>query len=80
MGASMDRPLTYQIQVEGRLDESWAECFGGMKITFERGDGGPITTLTGSVIDQSALHGILAKLGYLNLTLISVARIERDAK
>ena len=77
----MDRPLTYQIQVQGKLDDSWSGWFGGMTVRLESGgDGGPITTLTGRVADQSALHGILAKIGYLNLTLVSVSRIERDSE
>jgi hypothetical protein len=78
---SADRPVTYQIRMQGRLDKSWSDWFNGMTITFERGsDGSPITTLTGAVVDQSALLGILVKLGYLNLTLISVNRIDMNSE
>ena len=67
-----DQLATYQIKLQGQLDEKWSDWFNGMTITSERG----ITTLTGAVVDQSALHGILAKIRNLNLTLISVTPIE----
>ena len=71
---SEDGPESYQIKVQGRLDEGWSDWFSGMTVTFECGSA-PITTLTGAVADQSALRGILTKLWDLNLRLISVARI-----
>ena len=76
---SMDKPVTYQIKMEGKLDEGWSDWFSGMTVTFEGGSA-PITTLTGAVADQSALRGILAKIWDLNLTLISVNRSEIDFK
>ena len=70
----------YQIKVQGELDESWSDWFGGMAIACEHThDGPPITTLTGTITDQPALLGILVKIGNLNLALISVARLEADA-
>ena len=67
----------YQIKLQGRLDASWSDWFGGMTLTFEHGDdGSPVTTLTGAVVDQAALHGLLARISDLNLTLISVTRVE----
>jgi hypothetical protein len=72
----LDQPAAYQIKVGGRLDESWSEWFNGMAIKFESGsDGASITTLTGPVLDQAALRGILCKIWDLNLVLISVTRI-----
>ena len=71
-----DGPMTYQIQVQGRLDEGWSDWFSGMTVMFESG----VTTLTGAVADQSALRGILTKIWDLNLTLISITRIETNAK
>ena len=63
--------------MQGRLDASWSDWFDGMTLTFEkRGDDSPVTTLTGAVMDQAALHGLLSKISDLNLTLISVTRIE----
>jgi hypothetical protein len=61
----------YQIRVQGRLDESWSDWFEGMTIVPESA----ITTLTGPVADQAALHGILDKIWNLNLALISVTRM-----
>jgi hypothetical protein len=72
-----DRPVTYQIRVEGRLDDQWSEWFGGMTISCQaEGDDPPVTTLTGAVADQGALLGILIKVASMNLTLISVTRLE----
>ena len=69
-----DQSEAYQIKIRGRLDESWSEWFDGMTITFEGG----ITTLTGLMVDQPALHGILVKIRDLNLRLISVTKIESE--
>jgi hypothetical protein len=67
---------TYQIRVQGRLGEHWSEWFGGMAIELVDDDAAsPITTLTG-IVDQSALHGILARIRDLNLRLLSVVRLD----
>jgi len=74
---AVETQKVYQIRVQGRLDASWSDWFNGMTLVIEiRDDGSPITTLTGAVVDQAALHGMLAKISDLNLTLISVAQIE----
>jgi hypothetical protein len=66
----------YQITVLDTLDEGWSEWFSGMSITVApSSDGSPKTTLLGT-IDQSALHGMLAKIRDLNLILVSVSRLE----
>jgi hypothetical protein len=66
----------YLIRVQGTLNGGWAEWFGGVEmVPEEAGDGSPITRLTG-IFDHSALHGVLARLRDLNLTLISVTRLE----
>ena len=73
------KPQVYQIKMQGKLDESWSAWFDGLTITFESGsDGSPITILTGPVVDQAALRGILFKIWDLNLALISVTPIETD--
>ncbi len=59
----------YEIRIEGILDPDWADWFEGMVI---RAEGESRTVIEGPVADQSALHGILAKLRDLNLVLISV--------
>jgi len=65
----------YEIRLEGHLDERWAEWFEGLTITLE--DNGD-TLLTGSVIDQAALHGFLKKVRDLGTPLISVSPVESD--
>ena len=65
----------YEIRVKGHLDEQWADWFGGLTITLEE-DGD--TLLTGPVIDQAALYGLLRKVSDLGMPLLSVNRIESD--
>jgi hypothetical protein len=67
----------YQIRVQGRLHKRRSDWFEGMTMGLETAsDDTLITTLTGAVADQARLRGILSKLWDLNLTLISVVRIE----
>jgi hypothetical protein len=66
----------YTMRVKGHLDQSWSAWFDGMTITNEaNGD----TVISGPVADQAALHSQLVKVHNLNLTLISVLRIETDS-
>ncbi len=67
----------YEIKVQGHLDQLWAHWFEGMTLTHvENGESGqPCTLITGPVIDQPALHGLLMKIRDLNLILVSVRRI-----
>ena len=67
-------PARYEIRVEGVLDSGWAAWFGGLHI--ERDD--TQTVISGSLSDQSALHGLLTKIGDLGLCLISVRRLDPD--
>jgi hypothetical protein len=68
---------TYRIQVEGRLRAGWSDWFDGMNIVVEKEPDGPtISTLTGPVADQAALHGILNRVRDLGLTLVSVQRLQ----
>jgi len=71
-----DQTATYQIKVQGRLDERWTHWFDGMSIAFEPAeDGSTATVLTGSVVDQAALYGLINRMRDLGLPLISVGRI-----
>ena len=71
----------YEIQVKGELDHSWETYFDGLDISLSStGEGAPITTLAGPLADQAALRGLLCKLWDLNLTLISLRRIETDGE
>lgn len=67
------RPIVYQIRIAGHLGSQWADWFGGLAIT--RQDNGE-TLLTGPVVDQAALHGLLKKVRDLGIPLISVVPIE----
>ena len=74
---TLDCPTTYQIEVQGYLDENRSEWLDGMAIVPQVDQAGTsITTLTGLVIDQAALHGLLRKLYVLGLPLLSLQRIE----
>lgn len=63
----------YQIRVRGNLDPKWAAWFDGFQIQPQPGDE---TWLTGTIVDQAALHGLLAKIRDLGLSLLSVNQIE----
>jgi len=70
---SLSRPATYQIEVQGCLDERRSDWFDGMAVAPQVSAGGTtITKLTGAVVDQAALHGLLRKLYDLGLPLLSV--------
>ena len=74
-----DHPAIYQIWVQGYLDESRSDWFDGMVIEPQvDSDGRDVTKLTGKVIDQAALQGMVRNLYDLGLTLLSVDRIEHD--
>ena len=63
----------YEIRLKGQLDDRWADWFEGLTVTLnEDGD----TLLTGVVIDQAALHGLLKKVRDLGMPLVSVGPLE----
>ena len=59
----------YEIRLKGHLDNRWSDWFGGLTILLEE-DGN--TLLTGPVVDQAALHGLLKKVRDLGMPLLSV--------
>ena len=65
----------YEIRIQGQLHARWAAWFDGWSLTDEN-EG--TTVISGSVIDQAALHGLLQKVRDIGLPLISVQQIERD--
>ena len=68
-----DAPQIYQIRLEGHLNRQWTDWFDGLTITLtDDGD----TVLTGSVVDQATLHGLLKKVRDLGLPLRSVNCLE----
>jgi hypothetical protein len=62
----------YEVRVRGELAPDWSACFGGLRVERDRGD----TVIVGRVPDQPALHGLLAKVRDLGLTLLSVRVVE----
>lgn len=73
MSNELDQPMVYQIRVQGHLGPQWTDWFEGMTITLE--DDGD-TLLTGPVVDQAALHGLLRKVRDLGMPLISAIRVK----
>ena len=69
------QPLIYEIRIKGHLDQQWTEWFEGLTITLE--DNGD-TRLTGPVVDQAALHGLLRKVRDLGMPLLSVDSVKPD--
>lgn len=71
--ADPGQPMVYQIRVKSHLRSDWTDWFEGLTITLEdTGD----TLLTGPVVDQAALHGLLKKVRDLGMPLVSVNPME----
>jgi hypothetical protein len=85
-GASMNNPNfagqgVYVIKVKGHIDEDWSSWFEDMAVaTSYAEDGTPVTTFTGQLNDQAALHGVLARIRDIHMPLISVNQVELDTK
>lgn len=75
MKPTPSHPTSYEIRVAGHLPPQWADWFEGLTMTLdEDGD----TILTGPVIDQAALYGLLKKMRDLGLSLVSVCPVKAD--
>lgn len=75
----VDQPGVYRIKIQGRLSAGTRQLFDEMAVSEERSAGGsPITTLTGQITDQAALHGIIARIRDLGLPLILVAFVGHE--
>ena len=67
------QPMVYQIRIKGHLGREWTDWFGGLAITaLDNGE----TLLTGSVVDQAALYGLLKKVRDVAMPLISVVCVK----
>jgi hypothetical protein len=67
------QPMVYQIRIKGHLDRQWTDWFEGLTITLE--DNGE-TLLTGPVVDQAALYGVLRKVRDVAIPLLSVVCVK----
>ncbi len=73
---TLEQPARYRISIQGQLDDSWSDYLGGLEI--RRASAPPdstVTILTGPLLDQAALMGVLNSLYGLGLPLLSVERI-----
>ena len=70
-----DAPRIYQIRLEGHLGRQWTDWFDGLTITLE--DNGE-TVLTGPVVDQAALYGLLRKVRDLGMPLLLIHHVKAD--
>ena len=71
----VETSCVYEIRVEGHLTDCWSDWFEGLAI---HNDDHGETTITGSLADQAALHGVLTKVHNLNLILLSVQRLSTN--
>jgi hypothetical protein len=65
-------PIVYQIRIKGHLGQQWGDWFEGMTIPREENG---VTLVTGPVVDQAALHGLLRRVRDLGMPLLSVVRL-----
>ena len=68
-------PERYEIRIKGHLDDQWADWFGGLSIRLEENGS---TLLSGPVVDQSALYGLLKKVRDLGMALVAVNPVKPD--
>ena len=73
--ASAGQPAIYQIRLNGHLGSQWSGWFDGLTVTLEENG---VTLLTGLVVDQAALHGLLRQVRDIGLPLVSLNRIEES--
>jgi len=71
----LGKSMVYQIRIKGHLGHQWTAWFEGLTITLEE-DGN--TLLTGPVVDQAALHGLLKRVRDLGMSLVSVSSVQPD--
>ena len=67
------QPATYRVRIVGRVNNGWSDFMSNLEESYEQENGATVTTITGVVTDQAALHGLLERIRDMNLTLLSVA-------
>ena len=66
------QPAAYCIRIVGRVNNGWSDFMSNLAESYEQENGATVTTISGVVTDQAALHGLLEHIRDLNLTLLSV--------
>jgi hypothetical protein len=66
------QPAAYCIRIVGRVNNGWSDFMSNLEESFDLEAGATVTTITGVVTDQAALHGLLERIRDMNLTLLSV--------
>lgn len=74
-----DAPALYRIGIHGCLDARWASALAGMAVCANQEQGESTTTLTGELLDQAALLGVLTELYDMGYTLLEVRRLSEPA-
>ena len=75
----LNTPATYRISVQGAIDRKWSEYLDDMAISLRQvADETPTTVLTGRLVDQAALMGVLNNVYDLGYPLLSVARVDQE--
>lgn len=70
-----NQPITYQVRIKGHLGSQWANWFEGFTITLENnGD----TLLTGPVVDQAALYGLVKRVRDMGMPLVSLTQVQSE--
>jgi hypothetical protein len=67
------QPASYHIRIAGRVQDGWSDFMSNLQEYCEQENGATVTTISGIVTDQAALHGLLERIRDMNLTLLSVA-------
>src|SRR5262249_36628275 len=75
--SASDLPARYELRVGAALDPRWSAWFDDMEIAPESDE---VTIIAGDVMDQAALHGLLAKVRDLGLRLLDVRRVDKPAR
>ncbi len=71
----LDQPAVYQIRVQGVLQADWQDWLDDFQVKSDD----TVTTLSGLVVDQPALFGLLIKIRNLGLTVLSIERLDNEA-
>lgn len=74
--ASHTKPSHYEIRIDGMLDDRWSAWFEGLRVTGDEAN--CQTVISGPIVDQAALHGVLAKIRDLALPLLSVRQVDPE--